>query len=226
MLDAMAPITATAPISTLEIVVSYVPTSAAPGNHTATCVSPDGGVPGTAVATGYAVAYNLSRWNARRNTSWTAASGSAEPCDRRYPSCVRSRSVGASRSEISTTIPRLRTVAATCSSGAVAASGRPFVHYEVPFGEVLPLGDPPFNPEMAEHFWQSFATAAGITLHVRLREGRNMSGVPILNKIPYISRLFKNTGVGRETESLMMMVTPRIIIQEEEEEKLGIELEE
>ena len=56
---------------------------------------------------------------------------------------------------------------------ALDLSGRPFVAYEVPFGEVLPLGDPPFNPEMAEHFWQSFATSAGITLHVRLREGRN-----------------------------------------------------
>jgi hypothetical protein len=54
-----------------------------------------------------------------------------------------------------------------------------------------------------------------------LREGRNMAGVPILNKIPYISRLFKNTGVGRETTSIMLMVTPRIIIQEEEEELLG-----
>jgi type II secretory pathway component GspD/PulD (secretin) len=52
----------------------------------------------------------------------------------------------------------------------------------------------------------------------RLKEGRNMAGVPILNKIPYISRLFKNSGVGRETESIMLMVTPRIIIQEEEEE--------
>ena len=52
----------------------------------------------------------------------------------------------------------------------------------------------------------------------RLREGRNMAGVPILNKIPYVSRLFKNSGVGRDTESVMMMVTPRIIIQEEEEE--------
>ena len=40
------------------------------------------------------------------------------------------------------------------------------------------------------------------------------SGVPILNKIPYVSRLFKNTGVGRDTVSLMLMVTPRIIIQE------------
>ncbi|MGH9085525.1 MAG: imidazoleglycerol-phosphate dehydratase HisB [Acidimicrobiales bacterium] len=56
---------------------------------------------------------------------------------------------------------------------AVDLSGRPYTAYEVPFGEVLPLGDPPFNPEMAEHFWQSFATTAGITLHVRLRAGRN-----------------------------------------------------
>ena len=56
---------------------------------------------------------------------------------------------------------------------ALDLSGRPFVAYDVPIGEVLPLGDPPFNPEMAEHFWQSFATAAGITLHVRLRSGRN-----------------------------------------------------
>jgi imidazoleglycerol-phosphate dehydratase len=56
---------------------------------------------------------------------------------------------------------------------ALDLSGRPFTAYDVPFGEVLPLGDPPFNPEMAEHFWSSFATSAGITLHVRLREGRN-----------------------------------------------------
>jgi general secretion pathway protein D len=56
----------------------------------------------------------------------------------------------------------------------------------------------------------------------RLSEGRNEFGVPMLDKIPYINRLFKNVGVGRETQSLMMMVTPRIIIAEEEEEKLGI----
>ncbi len=56
---------------------------------------------------------------------------------------------------------------------ALDLSGRPFVAYDVPFGEVLPLGDPPFNPEMAEHFWQSFATAAAITLHVTKRAGRN-----------------------------------------------------
>ena len=56
---------------------------------------------------------------------------------------------------------------------ALDLSGRPFTAIDLPFGEVLPLGDPPFNPEMAEHFWQSFATAAGITLHIRLRSGRN-----------------------------------------------------
>ncbi len=56
----------------------------------------------------------------------------------------------------------------------------------------------------------------------RLREGRNEFGVPMLNKLPYVSRLFKNVGIGRETQSLMMMVTPRIIIQEEEEARLGI----
>jgi general secretion pathway protein D len=56
----------------------------------------------------------------------------------------------------------------------------------------------------------------------RLSEGRNEFGVPMLNKLPYINRLFKNVGIGRETQSLMMTVTPRIIIQEEEEEALGI----
>jgi general secretion pathway protein D len=56
----------------------------------------------------------------------------------------------------------------------------------------------------------------------RLSEGRNEFGVPLLSKVPYINRLFRNVGIGRETDSLMMMVTPRIIIQEEEEERLGI----
>ncbi len=58
----------------------------------------------------------------------------------------------------------------------------------------------------------------------RLREGRNEQGLPVLSKLPYINRLFRNVGIGRESQSLMLMVTPRIIIQEEEEEKLGIEL--
>ena len=56
---------------------------------------------------------------------------------------------------------------------ALDLSGRPYFVYDVPFGEVLPLGNPPFNPEMAEHFWQSFATSSGITLHVTKKAGVN-----------------------------------------------------
>jgi type II secretory pathway component GspD/PulD (secretin) len=51
----------------------------------------------------------------------------------------------------------------------------------------------------------------------RLSEGRNEFGPPILSKIPYIDRLFRNQAYGKETESLLIMVTPRIIINEEEE---------
>ncbi len=57
----------------------------------------------------------------------------------------------------------------------------------------------------------------------RMREGRIERGVPILSKIPYVNRLFKNTAIGRETSTLMMTVTPRIIIQEEEELKYGVQ---
>ena len=56
----------------------------------------------------------------------------------------------------------------------------------------------------------------------RLSEGRSERGVPILSKLPYINRLFRNVGIGRDSQTLMMMVTPRIIIQEEEEEIRGI----
>jgi imidazoleglycerol-phosphate dehydratase len=57
---------------------------------------------------------------------------------------------------------------------ALDLSGRPYIVYEVDCGtDALPLGTPPFDPQLGEHFWQSFATSAGITLHVRLRSGRN-----------------------------------------------------
>lgn len=60
----------------------------------------------------------------------------------------------------------------------------------------------------------------------RLRESRDEFGVPLLSKVPYIDRLFRNVGIGRDADSLMMMVTPHIIIQEEEEERLGINQDE
>lgn len=57
---------------------------------------------------------------------------------------------------------------------AVDLSGRPFLAYDVPFAPDTPgLGSPPFDPQSGEEFWRALVTAAGITLHVRLREGRN-----------------------------------------------------
>jgi imidazoleglycerol-phosphate dehydratase len=57
---------------------------------------------------------------------------------------------------------------------ALDLSGRPFVVWEVELPEAIPLGTPPFDPSLAEHAIASFATAAGITLHVTLVRGRNV----------------------------------------------------
>jgi tetratricopeptide (TPR) repeat protein len=51
----------------------------------------------------------------------------------------------------------------------------------------------------------------------QVSEGRNEFGPPVLSKVPYLNRLFKNVGIGRETTHIMIMVTPRIIINSEEE---------
>ena len=56
----------------------------------------------------------------------------------------------------------------------------------------------------------------------QLNESRNEFGVPVMSKIPLLDRLFRNVGINRVTTSVMLMVTPRIIILEEEEERLGI----
>jgi imidazoleglycerol-phosphate dehydratase len=57
---------------------------------------------------------------------------------------------------------------------ALDLSGRPFIAYDVEFAPDTPgLGSPPFNPQLAEEFWRAFATAGNLTLHVRMREGKN-----------------------------------------------------
>jgi imidazoleglycerol-phosphate dehydratase len=53
---------------------------------------------------------------------------------------------------------------------ALDLSGRPFLVYEVdPVAEWIGT----FDPQLTEEFWRGFAFAAGITLHVRSRSGRN-----------------------------------------------------
>jgi imidazoleglycerol-phosphate dehydratase len=70
---------------------------------------------------------------------------------------------------------------------ALDLSGRPHLSWSVPIPECLPLGDPPFDPQLAEHAVSSFATAAGITLHVTLKSGRNVHHI--------VESVFK--GLGR-----------------------------
>jgi imidazoleglycerol-phosphate dehydratase len=56
---------------------------------------------------------------------------------------------------------------------ALDLSGRPFLVYEIdPPGEKI-LGDPPFDPQLAEEFWRAVSTAAALTLHLHLVRGKN-----------------------------------------------------
>lgn len=55
----------------------------------------------------------------------------------------------------------------------VDLSGRPFLHYDIDFPGQKILGDPPFDPQLAEEFWRAFATASAITLHLTLKRGKN-----------------------------------------------------
>ena len=57
---------------------------------------------------------------------------------------------------------------------ALDLSGRPFVFWDVPMPECLPLGDPAFDPQLAEHAVSSLATSAAMTLHVELTRGTNV----------------------------------------------------
>jgi imidazoleglycerol-phosphate dehydratase len=57
---------------------------------------------------------------------------------------------------------------------ALDLSGRPFLVYEVEVSpDALALGNPPFEAQLAEEFWRALVTSAAITLHIRLRSGRN-----------------------------------------------------
>jgi general secretion pathway protein D len=58
-----------------------------------------------------------------------------------------------------------------------------------------------------------------VSLGKVMSEGRTVnSDVPILSKIPYVSRLVKTVGYGRETLEMFLLVTPRVIVNEEPEQ--------
>jgi Flp pilus assembly secretin CpaC len=41
------------------------------------------------------------------------------------------------------------------------------------------------------------------------------TAVPVLSRIPYVNRLFRNVSYTRETEKVFLMVTPRVIVQQD-----------
>jgi imidazoleglycerol-phosphate dehydratase len=57
---------------------------------------------------------------------------------------------------------------------ALDLSGRAYLAYDVGLApELQPLGNPPFDPQLAEEFFRAFAAGAALTLHVRMVTGRN-----------------------------------------------------
>jgi len=57
---------------------------------------------------------------------------------------------------------------------ALDLSGRPYLAYDMALAaDAASLGSPPFDPQLAEEFWRAFATAAAVTLHVRMVTGKN-----------------------------------------------------
>jgi imidazoleglycerol-phosphate dehydratase len=55
---------------------------------------------------------------------------------------------------------------------AVDLSSRPFLAYDVN-ARVKSLGDPPFDPRLAEEFVRALCQSAGATIHVRLLAGKD-----------------------------------------------------
>ena len=54
-----------------------------------------------------------------------------------------------------------------------------------------------------------------------MHEARQEFEPPVLSKIPYVSRLFKNVAYGREPEQVLILVTARVVAPEEKEEKVA-----
>ena len=82
---------------------------------------------------------------------------------------------------------------------ALDLSGRPFVFWDVPMPECLPLGDPAFDPQLAEHAVSSLATSAAMTLHVELTRGTNVHHI--------VEAVFK--GLGRSIRAAVAVTDDR-----------------
>jgi imidazoleglycerol-phosphate dehydratase len=57
---------------------------------------------------------------------------------------------------------------------ALDLSGRPYLSYGIELDkDVLFLGSPPFDPQLAEEFWRAFTNEAEMNLHINCFSGKN-----------------------------------------------------
>jgi imidazoleglycerol-phosphate dehydratase len=57
---------------------------------------------------------------------------------------------------------------------ALDLSGRPYLSYDIALPpDAQALGEPGFDPQLAEEFFRAFTVGAGLTLHVEMSKGRN-----------------------------------------------------
>ncbi len=50
----------------------------------------------------------------------------------------------------------------------------------------------------------------------KMTEIRTDFGLPVLSRIPYLNRLTRNVGYGREAQTLLVLVTPRVLVNDEQ----------
>jgi Flp pilus assembly secretin CpaC len=63
--------------------------------------------------------------------------------------------------------------------------------------------------------------SALLNMGTRVNEGKECFGPPVLSKIPYMNRLFKDVSCSKETERVLMVVTPRIVVADAEEARVA-----
>ena len=107
----------------------------------------------------------------------------------------------------------------------------PLIPVQIPIKKLDKTGNVNATPELCTFFLQqpqvntltienSTVIPEGQTLLLggikMLAEERNEFGPPVLSKIPYLNRFFRTVGYGRESVSLVILVTPRVIVKDTE----------
>jgi hypothetical protein len=114
---------------------------------------------------------------------------------------------------VSEQVPVIPTTYFITPKMADGGPGRP-----VPFTQFIQ--QPRLN-HLDVEFTESIADGATLAVYCgqQEHETRWETGPPVLSRIPYVNRLFKNVGYGTETQHVLLLVTPRVFVNHEEEAK-------